>query len=108
METGKALAIVHRLAYCQLHPSINVVMDEKEQAEAMNTIEDLIVNHFEEENDLSKWKRIPDNMVVSIWKCRNHDKDVVRLPPTYYEENGTPICGKCGDDMEYSHTEMLS
>jgi len=109
MEIGKALSIVHRLAYCHLNPSAEIENNEAEQAEALDTIEDLIVNNFEEGNDLPKWEKIPDNMVSSIWKCGCTGKDdSVRLPPNFYGENGTPVCGECGDDMEYSHTEIMS
>ena len=57
------------------------------------------------------WKKIPDNCVQHVWKkakhafCGEGPKTVV-VSPGWYEENGTPICF-CGEDMVYSHTEIL-
>jgi len=57
-----------------------------------------------------KWKKIPDNAVRHIWKKCDFDDcgegpEIAVVSPSWYEENGTPMCG-CGEDMEYSHTEI--
>ena len=58
------------------------------------------------------WKKIPDAHVQHVWKkaedddCGEGPKTVV-VPPSWYEENGTPTCF-CGEDMVYSHTEILT
>ena len=56
------------------------------------------------------WERIDDIDVRHVWvptdtclaECETRPAVV---PPDWYAENGTPICD-CGDDMEYSHTEV--
>jgi hypothetical protein len=58
------------------------------------------------------WRKIPDSIVQHVWKkaadddCGEGPKTVV-VPPGWYEENGTPICF-CGEDLVYSHTEILT
>ena len=61
------------------------------------------------------WKKIPNKNVRLIWrhpKCSRKNcqyfKDVVDIPPTFFENNGTPICSECGDDYEYLRTEIIS
>lgn len=51
-----------------------------------------------------KWSTISDNRVRHIWNATDGSVEVA-LPPTYYEDNGTPI-GDNGEDMVYSHTEV--
>lgn len=53
--------------------------------------------------------RVKDDMIEHIWKSRCDCGDAVkecRLPPTYYDDNGTPVCGECGEEFAYSHTEI--
>ena len=59
------------------------------------------------------WKKIEDAKVRHIWKCKSDgdgcDKSVDNesvVDPTFYEDNGTPVC-MCGDDMRYIRTEIL-
>ena len=54
------------------------------------------------------WKKIKDSDVIHIWgntcdepTCENE----IAIPPTFYEENGTPMCA-CGEDMTYLRTEI--
>jgi hypothetical protein len=69
-----------------------------------------------------QWRRIADSRVRHVWKatCACATKGgtmvggevsvppaTVRVPPTFYEESGTPICEECGEDLAYSHTEIL-
>jgi len=56
------------------------------------------------------WEKIDDNKVQSYWKCEEEDctegnMDAV-IEPTWYQNNGTPVCG-CGYDMMYQHTEII-
>lgn len=58
------------------------------------------------------WKKIPDARVQHVWKKAEDDDcgegpETVAVSPGWYEENGTPICF-CGEDMVYSHTEILT
>ena len=58
------------------------------------------------------WKKIPDARVQHVWKKAEDDDcgegpETVAVSPDWYEENGTPICF-CGEDMVYSHTEILT
>lgn len=52
-------------------------------------------------------KLIEDVKVYNVWtpKC-DCDSMVVSVNPDFYEENGTPICSECGEDLTYSHTEI--
>lgn len=54
------------------------------------------------------WQKIENSKVRAIWVCKTC-KDEADIPPTWYEENGTPTCcnSQCEDegrDMAYSHT----
>jgi transcription elongation factor Elf1 len=52
-----------------------------------------------------KWTIIPDEKVRNWWKCPEcNKKDYVS--PDWYSNNGTPMCGDCDCDMEYSHIEV--
>lgn len=50
------------------------------------------------------WKTIEDAKVRHIWTDSSGEEHAV--PPTYYEENGTPIDAETGDDMTYTCTEI--
>ena len=50
------------------------------------------------------WKKIEDRHIRHTWRCPECKFEVM-LPPTFYTDNGTPICD-CGEDMEYSHSEI--
>ena len=50
-------------------------------------------------------KRIEDYKVCMFWKCEDCDC-VTEVPPTFYQNNGTPVCAECDRDMSYSHTEI--
>jgi len=58
------------------------------------------------------WVEVADAHVNQIWICSNEDCDedednrIVGVDPTFYENNGTPICS-CGCDMAYLRTEVL-
>lgn len=51
------------------------------------------------------WKTIDDSMVRHVWRCEECE-DEVNIEPEWYQDNGTPMCGDCDDDMIYSHTEI--
>jgi hypothetical protein len=58
-----------------------------------------------------RWKKVSNSIVRHIWKkncdCEtNENTKGVSIPPTFYEYNGTPICGECGQDMVYVKTEI--
>ena len=52
-----------------------------------------------------QWIRVPDTEIRHVW-VGDSDEDV-HVSPNWYEENGTPIDPDTGDDMSYSHTEVL-
>lgn len=56
------------------------------------------------------WVTIPDSRVRLIFRDPGNHRKEVAIPPTYFEENGTPICddtsASAGDDMEYVRTEI--
>lgn len=60
---------------------------------------------------MNKWKKINDCKVLCFWKKADTDdcqesEDIISVTPDWYEQNGTPICS-CGEDMVYSHTEIV-
>ena len=51
------------------------------------------------------WKKIDSERVRLTWDCPIcHDR--VKVPPTFFQESGVPMCGDCGDDMEFICTEI--
>ena len=57
------------------------------------------------------WIPISDDQVRHIWRKAADDDCIytpseIDLPPSWYEENGTPQCA-CGKDMMYVRTEIL-
>ena len=50
-------------------------------------------------------KIIEDHKVFMFWKCEDCDY-VTEVLPTFYQDNGTPVCVECDRDMFYSHTEV--
>lgn len=73
-----------------------------------------VLGAFDKQSEVGgqdKWKRIEDNLIQHVWKKADDDDcedchGTVVVPPGWYEDNGTPTCG-CGQDMVYSHTEIL-
>lgn len=56
------------------------------------------------------WVTIDGSNVRHVWACQdagcgNKGKETT-VEPGFYEQNGTPVCGDCGNDMEYLRTEM--
>ena len=51
------------------------------------------------------WKKISDDTIRHVWYCEECE-DEVNIEPDWYQNNGTPMCGDCDDDMTYSHTEI--
>lgn len=54
---------------------------------------------------MQKWDVIPDDKVRHVWYCEECE-DEVNIEPDWYQNNGTPMCADCDDDMIYSHTEI--
>ena len=59
--------------------------------------------------------KIEDRRVVCVWHCPNDKcrelgldgrREVAFVNPSWYQDNGTPVCHDCGADMVYSHTEV--
>ena len=55
------------------------------------------------------WFVVKDADILNVWECHNEDCNAppaqrrAEVEPTFYEENGTPLC-ECGTDMSYVHT----
>jgi len=49
-------------------------------------------------------KIIPDDKVFMVWVDPKTGEET-SVPPSYYQENGTPVT-KNGDDFEYIRTEI--
>ena len=56
------------------------------------------------------WKKISDSQVRHIWKCTKKGCEdgnpVAHIDPSFYEENGEPMCYTCGRVMTYMGTEV--
>lgn len=55
---------------------------------------------------MEKWVTVLDQHVRHIWKDSAGNEHAVS--PDFYEQNGTPVDGETGDDMEYVRTELLA
>lgn len=59
---------------------------------------------------MAKWKVIADKNVQHIWKCPDFVKigckETATVSPEWYQNNGTPVCGKCDSNMEYVKTRI--
>jgi formylmethanofuran dehydrogenase subunit E len=51
------------------------------------------------------WEVIDDTKIRHVWRCAECE-DEVNIEPWWYQDNGTPVCEGCGDDMRYLGTEM--
>jgi hypothetical protein len=51
------------------------------------------------------WEVIDDTKIRHVWRCAECE-DEVNIEPWWYQDNGTPVCEVCGDDMRYLGTEM--
>ena len=52
---------------------------------------------------MKNWLPVKDDDVRNVWVCPEC-KDTCEISPDWYQDNGTPMCCECDDDMEYSHT----
>lgn len=50
--------------------------------------------------------RVKDTQVKCVWESACDCGETAIVTPDWYEDNGTPICPECGEDMTYSHTEV--
>jgi hypothetical protein len=60
------------------------------------------------ENIMASWVEIADDNIRMLWKCQEEDccgGEDCTVNPTFYQENGTPICS-VGNDMDYIKTEI--
>lgn len=53
------------------------------------------------------WTIIDDTKLRHVWRCPDCDFESM-VEPWWYQDNGTPVCIDCEDDMQYLCTEMLS
>lgn len=57
------------------------------------------------------YRVLPDSQVLLIWRCATCGM-TAEVPPTFFEESGTPICHsdrECdGNDMKYIETRLMS
>ena len=48
---------------------------------------------------------LDDNKVIMTWGCPLCNEEC-EVNPTFYQDNGTPMCTDCDEDMEYLHTTL--
>ena len=51
------------------------------------------------------WHTINDEDTRAIWECPECYAEAI-ISPTFYTENGTPMCTECDKDMIYVRTEV--
>lgn len=51
------------------------------------------------------WQAIDDTRIRHVWRCVECG-DEINIPAWYYQDNGTPVCHDCDEDMKYLSTEM--
>ena len=54
---------------------------------------------------MENWIAIDDTKIRNVWHCAEcGDREYVE--PSWYQDNGTPVCADCDEDMEYIGTEI--
>lgn len=53
------------------------------------------------------WEVIDDSKIRHVWLCPECT-DEVNIEPDWYQNNGTPMCADCDEDMHYLKTEIQS
>lgn len=51
------------------------------------------------------WKKLEDHQVNHVWHCPECG-EVADIAPGWYQDNGTPTCVECDQDMLYEFTEV--
>jgi hypothetical protein len=70
--------------------------------DAKSIIDDYIERKIPEEK---QYITIDDKYINMIWQCDNCGEKA-SIHPDFYQENGTPICDRCDNDMDYIKTEI--
>ncbi len=60
------------------------------------------------------FKKVDDKTVRMVYtyhesclrECGKKFTEEKRVPPSFFSENGNPICEECGCEMEYAYTEV--
>lgn len=52
-----------------------------------------------------RWPIIKDARIVHEWRCPGC-KATAQVGPAWYQDNGTPMCTDCDEDMEYLRTRI--
>lgn len=53
-----------------------------------------------------QWTKVRDTRIRSTWRCPECGV-TCHVDPSWYEQNGTPMCWGCDCDMAYGYTEVL-
>ena len=53
---------------------------------------------------MENWTIVDDTKVRHVWRCADCG-DEVSISPWWYQDNGTPVCVDCNEDMVYLSTE---
>ena len=51
------------------------------------------------------WEKIEDDKIRAVWRCPLCT-DEVNIEPDWYQNNGTPMCTDCDEDMYYLKSEI--
>ena len=54
---------------------------------------------------MENWRLIDDSKIRDVWYCPDCE-DKAYVKPLWYQDNGTPVCADCDNDMNYIGTEM--
>ena len=53
---------------------------------------------------MENWTIVDDTKVRHVWRCADCGAEV-NISPWWYQDNGTPVCVDCNEDMVYLSTE---
>ena len=54
----------------------------------------------------SQWKKLEDSKLMAMWDCPVCENKS-EVYPSFYQDNGTPVCPDCDCDMNYEGTFLL-
>lgn len=56
---------------------------------------------------MDNWRVIDDTKLRAVWRCPDCDIQA-EVEPWWYQNNGTPVCPDCDDDMKYLGMEQYN
>ena len=60
---------------------------------------------FPSHQEYIMWTKIDDHDICHTWQCSICNAEA-EVGPVWYQDNGTPVCIECDQDMDYQFTEI--